>query len=125
MSCRRVRTCHRGEVDLHPHLGGKTINFSLLYFSLTWRWNMAGAVEPLLYSSLNETGESTECCRSATERKAWIRSAFEEIENKKEWRAKSLIGNLDRGKRLALHHHCVALVLLCRHETSKPSRAKI
>ena len=41
------------------------------------------------------------------------------------WRAKSLIGNLDRGKRLALHHHCVALVLLCRHETSKPSRAKI
>ena len=49
---------------------------------------MAGAVEPLLYSSLNETGESTECCRSATERKAWIRSAFEEIENKMEWRAK-------------------------------------
>ena len=45
---------------------------------------MAGAVEPLLYSSLNETGERTECCRSATERKAWIRSAFEEIENKME-----------------------------------------
>ena len=86
---------------------------------------MAGAVEPLLYSSLNETGESTECCRSATERKAWIRSAFEEIGNKMEWRAKSLIGNLDRGQRLALHHHCVALILLCRHETSKPSRAKI
>ena len=125
MSCRRVRTCHRGEVDLHPHLGGNNSNSSLLYFSLTWRWNMAGAVEPLLYSSLNETGESTECCRSATERKAWIRSAFEEIEDKMEWRAKSLLGNLDRGKRLALHHHCVALVLLCRHETSKPSRAKI
>ena len=91
LSCRRVRACHRREVDLHPHLG-KTINVSLLYFSVTWRWNMAGAVEPLLYSSLNETGESTECCRSATERKAWIRSAFEEIENKMEgkirWRAK-------------------------------------
>ena len=88
LRCRRVCTCHRGEVDLHPHLGGNNFNSSLLYFSVTWRWNMAGAVEPLLYSSLNETGESTECCRSATERKAWIRSAFEEIENKMEWRAK-------------------------------------
>ena len=79
--------------------GGNNFNSSLLYFSLTWRWNMAGAVEPLLYSSLNETGESTECCRSATERKAWIRSAFEEIENKMEWRAKE---NKMEGKIVAL-----------------------
>ena len=29
LSCRRVRACHRGEVDLHSHLG-ETINSSIL-----------------------------------------------------------------------------------------------
>ena len=42
----------------------------------TCLWNMAGAVDPLLYSSLKETGERTECWRSDTERKAWMRSAW-------------------------------------------------
>ena len=47
-----------------------------IHITQTCLWNIAGAVDPLLYSSLKETGERTECCRSETERKAWIRSAL-------------------------------------------------
>ena len=45
LSCRRVRTCHRGEVDLHPHLGEKrsipVFSISLSPGAGTWlaRWS--------------------------------------------------------------------------------------
>ena len=40
-----------------------------LLLTPTCRWNMAGAVEPLLYSSLKDIGVVTLCWRSLT----WIK----------------------------------------------------
>lgn len=87
LSCRRVRTCHRGEVDLHPHLA----------LEHGWRGGAPLVLEP-------ERDRREHGVLQVGHREEGVDQV-----------------SLDRGKRLALHHHCVALVLLCRHETSKPA----